>query len=363
VGRGRPLDVEASSCEEEKVSKPLKIAVLGFWHVHAKDYARQAQQHPGTELVAVWDDDLALGQAGADEFGVPFTDDLEALLGRDGVDGVDGVIITTATSAHREIMVRAANAGKHIFTEKLLAPTVTEAAEIIAAADDNGVKLVVSLPRLAHGYTQAIRDVIGSGDLGQLTYGRIRLSHDGAVSRGGADGWLPHRFFDQKTAIGGAFTDLGCHPVYLLQLFLGADPETVNATYRSVAGLGLEDNAVVTVGYRDQKIGVVEAGFASRNPFTIEIFGTDGSLTYTETGNVLRVSGPAFGGDDLQLPVPDHGEGPFAQWVDHINQDTRADDNLARAVELTRMVVAANQAAEQGRTTSYAGSESHLPTR
>lgn len=345
------------------MSKPLKIAVLGFWHVHAKDYARQAQQHPGTELVAVWDDDLALGQAGADEFGVPFTDDLEALLGRDGVDGVDGVIITTATSAHREIMVRAANAGKHIFTEKLLAPTVTEAAEIIAAADDNGVKLVVSLPRLAHGYTQAIRDVIGSGDLGQLTYGRIRLSHDGAVSRGGADGWLPQRFFDQKTAIGGALTDLGCHPVYLLQLFLGADPETVDATYRSVAGRGLEDNAVVTVGYGDQKIGVVEAGFASRNPFTIEIFGTDGSLTYTETGNVLRVSGPAFGGDDLQLPVPDHGKGPFTQWVDHINQDTRADENLARAVELTRMVVAANQAAEHGRTTSYAESESHLPKR
>lgn len=341
------------------MSKPLKIAVLGFWHVHAKDYARQTQQHPGTELVAVWDDDLALGRAGADEFGVPFTEDLEALLGR---ADVDGVIITTATSAHRDIMVRAANAGKHIFTEKLLAPTVTEAAEIIAAADDNGVKLVVSLPRLAHGYTQAIRDVIGIGRLGQLTYGRIRLSHDGAVPRGGAGGWLPQRFFDQKTAIGGALTDLGCHPVYLLQLFLGADPETVSATYRSVAGRGLEDNAVVTVGYRDQKIGVVEAGFASPNPFTIEIFGTEGSLTYTEAGNALCVSGPAFGDDERQLPVPDHGKDPFAQWVDHINHDTRADDNLTRAVELTRMVVAANQAAAQGRTVSYAGLESHLPT-
>jgi predicted dehydrogenase len=347
-----------TTCEEEKVSKPLKIAVLGFWHVHAKDYARQAQQHPGTELVAVWDDDLALGRAGADEFGVPFAEDLDALLG-----DVDGVIITTATSAHRDLMVRVAKAGKHIFTEKLLAPTVTEAAEIIAATDDNGVKLVVSLPRLAHGYTQAIREVIAGGELGQLTYGRIRLSHDGAIPRGGAQGWLPQRFFDQKTAIGGALTDLGCHPVYLLQLFLGADPETVSATYRSVAGRGLEDNAVVTAGYRDQKIGVIEAGFASRNPFTIEIFGTEGTLTYTETGNVLRVSGPAFGGDDRQLPVPDHGKDPFAQWVDHIGHDTRADDNLTRAVELTRMVAAANQAAEQGRAISYAGFDSDLPTR
>ncbi|TCN41853.1 putative dehydrogenase [Kribbella orskensis] len=336
------------------MSKPLKIAVLGFWHVHAKDYARQTQEHPGTELVAVWDDDLALGEAGAEQFGVPFTADLEALLGR---DDLDGVVISTATNAHRDLMVRAAKAGKHIFTEKVLAPTVTEAEEIIAAADDNGVKLVVSLPRLAHGYTQAIRDVIGAGGLGRLTYGRVRLSHDGAVPRDGNEGWLPQRFFDRETAIGGALTDLGCHPVYLIQLFLGADPETVSATYRSVNGRGLEDNAVVTAGYRDQKIGVIEAGFASRNPFTIEIFGTDGSLTYTETGNVLRVSGPAFGGEDQQLPVPDHGNDPFAQWVDHITNDTRADDNLARAVELTRMVAAANESAAQGRTIPYSASD------
>jgi len=156
-----------------------------------------------------------------------------------------------------------------------------------------------------------------------------------------------------EAAIGGALTDLGCHPVYLVQLFLGADPDTVSATYRSVAGLGLEDNAVVTVGYPDQKIGVIEAGFASPNPFTIEIFGTEGSLTYTDAGNVLRVAGPAFDGGDQQLPVPDHGKDPFAQWVDHITDGTRADDNLARAVELTRLVAAANQAAAKGRTIPY----------
>ncbi|MEV6417760.1 Gfo/Idh/MocA family oxidoreductase [Kribbella sp. NPDC051718] len=324
---------------------PLKVAVLGFWHVHARDYARQAQEHPGTELVAVWDDDLELGQAGAEQFGVPFTADLDGLLSR---DDLDGVIVTTSTDVHRDVMVKAANAGKHIFTEKVLAPTVAEATEIIEAADTNNVKLVVSLPRLAHGYTQAIREVIASGVLGQLTYGRVRLSHDGAIPRDGNEGWLPQRFFEPKAAIGGALTDLGCHPIYLLQLFLGADPETVSATYRSVAGRGLEDNAVVTVGYPDQKIGVIEAGFASPNPFTIEVFGTDGSLSYTDEGNVLRVAGN-------QLPVPEHSPDPFAQWVTHITDGTRADDNLARAVELTRLVVAANEAATKGDSIAYDG--------
>ncbi|MEU4291274.1 Gfo/Idh/MocA family oxidoreductase [Kribbella sp. NPDC026596] len=325
------------------MSKPLKIAALGFWHVHAGDYSRQAQEHPGTELVAVWDDDAERGQAGADRFGVEFTGDLDALLAR---EDLDGVTITTATNEHRDLMVKVAQAGKHIFTEKVLAPTVAEAEEIVAATDAAGVKLTVSLPRLAHGYTLAIREVIDSGKLGQLTYGRVRLSHNGAIPTDGAEGWLPQRFFEPKTAIGGALTDLGCHPVYLTQLFLGSTPDTINATYRSVAGRGLEDNAVVVVGYGDQTIGVIEAGFASQNPFTIELFGTEGTLTYTDAGNVLTVNGE-------QSPVPEHGKDPFAQWVDHINDGTRADENIARAVELTRLVVAANDAADAGRAIAY----------
>lgn len=327
------------------MAKTLNVAVLGFWHVHAGDYARHAQQHPGTTLVAVWDDDAGRGRAGAEQFGVEYVGDLDALLAR---DDVDAVTITTSTNVHRDIMVKAAKAGKHIFTEKLLAPTVEEAEEIIRAADENDVRLIVSLPRLYHGYTRAIQGVLESGKLGRITYARVRLSHAGAVK-----GWLPERFFDARTAIGGALTDLGCHPVYLTQLFLGTSPSSVSATYRSITGRSVDDHAVVTVGYDDQAIGVIEAGFVSDNPFTVEIFGTEGSLSYSEWGNTLTVAGDAFGGEGWQpIDVPEHDKDAFGQWVDHIANGTRADDNLARAVELTRLVVAANATAASGVATT-----------
>ena len=35
----------------------IRVAMLSFWHVHAKDYARLAAEHPDTEIVAVWDED------------------------------------------------------------------------------------------------------------------------------------------------------------------------------------------------------------------------------------------------------------------------------------------------------------------
>lgn len=317
----------------------LRIAAIGFWHVHAGDYSKSAQNHPGTELVAIWDDDAERGRAAAEQFGVEYTDDLAGLLAR---EDIDGVTITTSTDVHRDVMVAAARAGKHIFTEKLLAPTVAECEEIVAATDEAGVKLMVSLPRLYDGYTAGVVRELESGRLGTVNYSRVRLSHNGASAP-----WLPERFFDKETAIGGALTDLGCHPVYLTQLFLGAQPEEVSAVYRSLTGREVDDHAVVTVGYADQAIGVIEAGFVASSGFQIEVFGTEGTLRYSDLDKRLVATGAGYGEGSVELDIPPNASNAFSQWVDHIHSDTRADDNIARAVELTRLVVAANAAAAE----------------
>jgi len=326
------------------VPNPLTVAVLGFWHVHAAEYADRARQHPDTELVAIWDDDPARGRASAETLETAFVDDLDDLLAR---DDLDAVIVTTATTAHHAIMLRAAQAGKHIFTEKLLAPTVAEAEDVIAAADKAGIALMVSLPRLYHGYTRAIADELGADRLGTLTYSRIRLSHDGAIA-----GWLPERFYDPQAAVGGALSDLGCHPVYLTQLFLGAFPATVSATYASSAERQVEEQAVVTLGYSDGAICVVETSFLSSDPFSIEVHGTRATLAYDSAENLLRLRSPGSNGWQ-SLTVPPDEDDAFSRWVTHIGAGTRADDNLTRAVELTRLVSTANSAAATGTTVRY----------
>ena len=48
-------------------------------------------------------------------------------------------------------------------------------------------------------------------------------------------------------------------------------------------------------------------------------------------------------------PGPADADDAFTRWVGHIRSGTRADDNLERAVELTRLVVAANASAASGR--------------
>ncbi|MDR6972223.1 Gfo/Idh/MocA family oxidoreductase [Leifsonia shinshuensis] len=324
------------------MSHPLAVAAIGFWHVHAGDYARNVQQHPDTTLVAVWDDDEQRGRAAADEFGVEFVADLDELLAR---PELDAVTVTTATDQHRDVIGRAIAAGKHVFTEKILAPTVTESEELVELARQAGVALVVSLPRLSDDYTVAIERILDEGTLGELTYSRVRLAHDGWVAR-----WLPDRFGDPAAAIGGALTDLGCHPAYLTRLFHRAEPLSISASYGSVTGRPVEDNAVVTAEFPGGRLGVFEASVVTTpGAFTVELRGTAGSLMFGFRGERLLAKGGAFGDGWQEIPLPDRRPGPFAQWVQHIHDGTTADDNLRHAVELTRMVVAANESAASGR--------------
>lgn len=327
----------------------VRVAILSFWHVHAKDYARDAKEHPAAEVVAIWDEDPARGQAEAGTRGVRFVAELDNLLAD---PEIDGVVITTATTAHRQVMLAAAAAGKHIFTEKVIAPTRQEADEIVAAIERAGVAFVVSLPRIVTGFAKAIKAEIASGRVGDVTYARVRVAHDGALAKPDQPhGWLPARFFDHEDTAGGALIDLGAHPLYLLAWILGL-PQTVSATYGAVTGREVDDNAVVTLGYANGAIGVAEVAFVSRSPLTIEVHGTAGSLLFGMPDDRVWVreatSGPR-GGWVARPTLPEDGPGPFAQWIAHIQDGTRATENVALALDLSSLAGAANRSAAEGR--------------
>jgi len=325
----------------------IRVAMLSFWHVHARDYARQATEHPATEIVAVWDELPDRGQAEAGARGVRFYSKLDELLAQ---PDIHAVVVGTPTSLHREVMVAAAQAGKHIFTEKVLAPTLRECNEIVAAVERAGVKLIVSLPRLNAGYTPAIQGVIGQGLLGDLTLVRTRLSHNGAIStEQNPHGWLPAHFYNREQCAGGALIDLGCHPMVLARLFLGL-PESASAHYGYLTGREVEDNAVAILRYPSGALGVVEAGFVNRfSPFTIEIHGTEGSLLYGTPEGKLLVRSSKRGAEASQQwtveDVPPDRPSAFQQWVGHIQAGTTGSENVQMAVDLTMLMEASNLSA------------------
>lgn len=316
----------------------IRVAMLSFWHVHAGGYARNAAQHPDTTITAVWDEVPERGKAEADKLGVPFHESLDEVLAR---PDVDAVIVDAPTNRHPEVIGAAARAGKHIFTEKVLALTTRECEEILAEVERAGVVLTLSLPRLYDGYTQAIRTVLAEGSLGELTLVRVRLSHGGSVG----EGWLPKHFYNAEQCGGGALVDLGAHPMYLTRLFFGGLPDSVNANYGYVTGRGVEDNAVAVLRYPNGALGIVEAGFVNNHsPFTIEVHGTHGSLLYGTPDSTLLVRSPAYANGEkwTEVTVPEPLPSAFQQWITHIQEGTKATENVELGVDLTRLMEAAN---------------------
>ncbi|GIO60689.1 Gfo/Idh/MocA family protein [Paenibacillus cellulositrophicus] len=316
----------------------IRIGKISYWHVHAWDYTKQAEAHPGAEIVAVWDENPERGQEAADKQGVTFYASLDEMLSR---DDIDGVIVDAPTNMHREVMIKAAEAGKHIFTEKVIAATLSEVNDIIAAVEKNNVKLTVSLPRLNDGYTLAIRELLDQELLGKVTYVRVRLSHNGATAN-----WLPAHFYKKEETLGGALIDLGCHPMYLTRLFLREEPVDVSAQFGYITGKEVEDNAVATLSTKSGAVGVVEAGFVNNfSPFTVEVHGTEGTILFgtPDSKLLLRTTrNEEYKDAWVEIPVPANRESAFEQWISHIEQGTTADENIAMAIELTKLMEAAN---------------------
>jgi 1,5-anhydro-D-fructose reductase (1,5-anhydro-D-mannitol-forming) len=318
----------------------LRLALLGFWHVHAMDHVREAASHPGTEIVVAWDDDADRGRAAAAATGVEWVGRLDDVLAR---PDLDGVVVDTATSLHREVIVAAARAGKHVFTEKVLAASMAEVEEILGEVDRAGVVLGVSLTRLGEPYAQGIADLVAGGVLGTVTSSRVRIAHTGALS-----GFLPEQFFHPGEAVGGALLDLGAHPIYLSRLIHGRVPETVVAQLGHVTQQPLEDNASVLLAYPGGTLGVAEVSFVGTSFTGIEVHGTEASAVYSSADGRLLVRGSGRTDTWCDHPLPPALPSPFRQWVDAVRAGSSDQENLGAAADLTRVMEAAYRSAERG---------------
>lgn len=317
----------------------MKIALISGWHVHAGEYFHRIERNSDAQITAVWDDDLARGRAYAEKCGGTFYEDYDELLEK---SGVDAVIITSPTSMHPELMIKAARAGKHIFTEKVLAITSKDAHAIAAAVKEAGVHFTICFPHETEAPFLAVKEIVDSGKLGEITYAKFRKAHTGSI-----DNWLPAYFYDESLCGGGAMIDLGAHPMYLLEWLLGK-PKTVTSTFTDVTGRGVEDNAVSLLEFENGAIGVSETGFVSwGDPLVWEISGRDGWLIMTDSEIRYHTRTQS---DWIAPELPVNAPHPIDYFVDtvvHGRADTRY--TIDEAVALTELMEAAYKSARTGK--------------
>lgn len=324
------------------MSDPLRIAVLSRWHVHADEYAKAINDNPESRVAAVWDEDPQRGQRWAAELGVDFVGDYSALLAR---RDIDGVVVTSPTEAHRELIVGAAKAGKHVFTEKVLATRIEDAHAIAAAVRASSIRFTISFPRRTIAPLVHAKAMLDSGALGDVTLVRIRIAHDGALRN-----WLPAHFFDPQTCGGGAMIDLGAHGMYLSRWLLGK-PVRCTSIFTSLTGRAVEDNAVSVIEFANKAVAINETSFVSwGGAYSVEIDGSRGGFQMSSVRNVRTRSGDDKAWKPAELP-PDEAM-PIPRWIASIRGTGPAEFGMGinEAVELSQMMDAAYASHREGRT-------------
>lgn len=281
----------------------MKTAVCGVWHVHAGDYTKHALALG--EVLGFWEEDDALAEQFRSVFPIPRFGSLEELLASDA----EGVIVCTETSGHIDVMPKIAAAGKHIFTEKVLALTSEDCETVEAAVAKAGVGFTISMPHKTMAPHNAVKAVVDSGELGKINYLRFRNCHSGSTR-----GWLPVHFYNEKQCGGGAMIDLGAHGMYLTHWLLGMPVAAKSAftvahdTPKNIDSV--EDNAVTVMTFADGAIAINETGFVSEySPLVLEVSGEQGFVKM-EGKTVVKCTSATEGktvevplGEDLPLPI------------------------------------------------------------
>ena len=261
------------------------------------------------------------------------TGDWRTLITDPAVDIVD---VCTPNHLHREMVLAALAAGKHVYCEKPLALVASEAAEMAAAADRAGVTHLVGFNFPCNPILQTVREMLAAGELGEMIGFRGRYLEDYL-----ADPALPFSWRCERRLAGpGALADLGSHLINLGHVLVG-DLARLHATLHTVIRERIEpatkkprrveneDVAYALVEFANGvpgsfEISRVAAGY--KHGLAVRIFGTRGSLAYDqERFNELRVyrnedpagrrgfrtilSGPEHTDYRPFCPAPGHGLG------------------------------------------------------
>jgi predicted dehydrogenase len=293
----------------------IGVGLVGYkfmGRAHSNAYRQVASffdVDPAPRMAAICGRDEVGVREAADTLGWDsYETDYRKLIARDDIDLVD---VVTPGNTHREIVLTALEAGKHVLCEKPLANTLAEAREMLTAARNAGTVNMVCFNYRRAPAVQLAQKLVEEGRLGEIRHWRATYLQDFIM-----DPSFPLIWRLQKEVSGsGALGDIGAHIIDLAHFVVGPISEVTGMTETFVeerpleeasAGGGLsasggtqmgevtvDDAAAFLARFENGAIGTFEATrFAAgrRNQNSFEVNGSRGSVAFDlERMNELEV--------------------------------------------------------------------------
>jgi 1,5-anhydro-D-fructose reductase (1,5-anhydro-D-mannitol-forming) len=184
---------------------------------------------------------------------------------------VDIVYIASPNALHSDQAIAAAEAGKHILSEKPLAMTVRDAQRVVEAARAHRVKLGTNFQTRHYAPVEEIKRVLQAGEIGDI----LVVQAESAAGANPLKGWRT----DASLAGMGTVNNIGVHPLDLVRYLLGSEVREVAAMTDAGRRDELETLALALLRFDNGALAYVNAN--QKVPFfqpDIELYGTKGTI-------------------------------------------------------------------------------------
>lgn len=299
-----------------QAEKKIIVALVGGAHIHTPSFVDLVKRRPDVKVKWVWDHDAARAAKLASELGAEPVPDPKRVWSD---PEVAVAVIYSETNRHRELVLAAAKAGKHLFVEKPLGITGKESLEMAAAIERAGLLFTTGYLMRTDPKHLFLKSEIAKGNFGTITRVRGSTCHAGALA-----GWFDGEYrwmAEPKIAGVGAFGDLGTHKLDILMWLLG-DIESATAAVRSVTGKygDCDESGEGMMRFKNRVIGTLAAGWVDiEDPVQLLISGTEGHALIED--NVLYYRSKKVPGSDSKDPytkLPRGSKPPLDQLFDAV---------------------------------------------
>lgn len=209
----------------------------------------------------------------------PF-ESLDELLEAD----IDGVLIATPHTTHADLVIAAAQAGKHVFVDKPLTLTVADATRAIRAAEEAGVVLQVGHNRRRQPANRRIKESAESGELGEL----LAVSATHAAPLLFNPNLAPWRRELEEAPVGG-MAALGIHQVDTFHYLAGPIAGVFTRSTRLLPEGEVDDTTTVVFEFESGIQGHLFTSMATGPAVEVTVHGTEAIARNTGDGARLTI--------------------------------------------------------------------------
>ncbi len=276
-------------------ARKLQFGIIGAGRIGKVHAETLSFRLPDTKVRAIVDTDCKAARSLAERCSIPIiAESAEQMLAD---PAIDAVIICSPTDTHADLIVEAAEAGKHIFCEKPISLRLENIDRALGAVDASGVLLQIGFNRRFDSNFMRVRHSIASGEIGLPSLMHI-------ISR---DPVPPPPAYARTS--GGIFMDMMIHDFDMARFLLGDEVEEVYTAAGvmidpEIGKVGDLDTAVVVLRFRGGAIATIDNSRRASYGYDqrVEILGSLGKIeTENCYPNQARISTAKSVSRDLPL--------------------------------------------------------------